>query len=384
MADTKTHPGDISTYRYASREFLEQRRKQLQAEIFNPHLTKAEILQNVVIPPSITTAAIAWSGWTGLGKLIEWVASTQRWAAPYMTIRKTIGFMADKESYEKALSNISKDMATWFGDYEPRTVKHVVNSIRFETKKLGHNTGHDALEELLNRLKPEAELERMLKPVNGNLDRKVLAANHAHNAPILEMLNANREVNRQEFFKVLKLVHSTSPESHVAQYHIIGDELRRLIAEGTKEQSAARLGEIAFHGLEYKIIGNGMRDNRDIINKFRVPTMAATIVVSGAIGLVRSFQNAYKQKTLDMESETSFIDRQLNKRDQAQEKQASLAAPTAPAPTPSSVISPSPAESARAATPASATIPAERKPHHTQRLASQRDDQPAQTIASIS
>ena len=290
MADNKVRKGDISTYQHASREFLEERKAELRREIYHPHLTSAEFTQGVVLPSSIASGAIGWSSWQALNKVLDHVAR-KPWSARFMHVdNKATGFMGNKEAYEKALAHNTKNIATLFGEYTPKPIHEIVKSIIDDTGKLNHGLKED-------------------RPILQNLMQTVFTHYQIPEAD-----------KRNTFFKALEDAHKRNPQGHVGQYHLLRTEMERLIAEGLKEPSSNRLGETAYHNLDNVIIGKGAQDNERIIAKYRNPALAAIVTIAAATTLWRGFRSTHKQKVLDMESETSFIDRLLDERDEADSK----------------------------------------------------------------
>jgi hypothetical protein len=305
MTEDKVKRGDISTYRNASDRFLEQRREDARAQIFNPNLSANEFGYGVLGPAAVAVIGAGWSVWQGIGRGLDWLIKNPKtpWFQENLMLKGThgrIGYMTNVTGYEEALRANSENIAGVLAG--KISVEKACTDILMHTELLKHRTGRGDIEALLAEVK---------------------AAGH--------LSPEQTQAFALKFFGILEKIHTNDPQAHIGQYHRLtqdillalsptktpleletvlkGDKPQALIEGFTKE------GRDAFHRTKQTIIGSALTDNRNIINRVRIP---GTIAVASLLGLAtayRAYRTTKKQKTLDLESETSFIDRQLNERE---------------------------------------------------------------------
>lgn len=285
MADDKIHPGDISTYRNAPEQFLRQRRDDLQVQIFHPVLGPAEFLQRVVAPAALTSGALGYSAWRAVGGLMDWlIRSDNHWFRDHWKTKGgKISYMLNATRYEEALVGNSEMLGGLLTGQE--TTGDVIDRILRDTEELGHTTGRDRLLDFVRDQSPE-------------------------------YLKSRESV--RDFLRVLEDIHRSDPQAHIGQYHLIATRIQELAAKQERAgERYTKLGRDAFFELKDKIIGQGHRDNEEIVNKRRAPLVIALTTAVALIGGIRAFTTTRRQKMLDMESETSFIDRRLDQLEDA-------------------------------------------------------------------
>jgi hypothetical protein len=289
--DSRIKKGNISNYENASDEFLKQRLEQIRVEIREPHLSVSEFLQGVVTQAGFTALAAGWTAWQGLGKGLDWLATSKSsWASKltnkYMNMTgeggTSIGFMKDEKSYTETLTSVSKSIAEMLMGEAGTTPDSLLQTLIDKPKALGHTGAVERLTELQKEFKTLSE-----------------------------------EAKKTRLLEVLQEVNKRDGQAHVGQYAKLWERIEQLRA--SSGLTSHRLGEEAFLDLKSDIIGRGLEDNNRIINKYRIPTTGILVAGAALFAGYRSHHSSLKQKMLDLESEATYIERLQRERQQTAE-----------------------------------------------------------------
>ena len=301
MADGKPFKkGSIATYEDAPAEDLRKRKEDLRVGIRNPVLTSGEFFREVVTHAFITAVAVGYSAWGGIQKAMEYLFKHTEWAQEVFFKRgkggQHISYMKDTPTYKEGLQRITHMWAERWFSAQPRSAIEIAEEIIRTGDKQGFSAGRQFLQEFIVRAK------------KGEIASDKL---------------------RDELLSALKAAFELDPQSHIGQYwHLFGEVERRAQEAMTKVEgvgaavmrrytSAKSLAEDAFDALEESVVGRAIKDNKDIINKYRVP--ATVILVAGAtvFTALQSRKSAKRQKAIDQTAELTHIERLEKERAEA-------------------------------------------------------------------
>ena len=287
MSERQYIPGDVATYRYATEDELQARKQELAANILHPRLSFSQRFVNVVMPTLTATVSVFVSGWFALDSLIHQSAFAQRianWIG-----EQYVRFGKERHVFTPNAKEIYADIQD--------IVKHFWGVV--PSHDLPNGRQPNALG-TARRIRAMAEkgfrsgLEEFLDPFISALEEKYAGTEFASGYGI----PPSHKEDQEGLLNVLKTIYEKHPNSLVGEY--LGFLLNSTNPE-TAVFNASKAKETFIETLE--------KDNRLVIDRARIPIMAAASVITiGAILFSRD-KEARENKKIRYTVEDGFIDR---------------------------------------------------------------------------
>ncbi|MEJ0010538.1 MAG: hypothetical protein WDN72_08635 [Alphaproteobacteria bacterium] len=293
--------GNIATYEDASQEFLTRRKEDLRAGMRNPHLSIGEFIRSIAMRAGLTMFIAGWGVWNGVETIIT--------RSP--GLNKGLTRNNGQNRYIHDVSGFSS-----YYDETTREISRLLFS--------GSEASPDEVTAVLDKMIDHATHFNLKA---GTEEIKALKARFEAN-PSLTITQKTEEV-----FTALKNLRTANPHSGIGQYATLWEEtdaIRQRAQDAGHGIDYVGLAAQAFNNKRDEVIEKAvLRDNKLIINRWRMPLLGVAVLGGGALAGVGTYRAALRDKALSQESELSHIERLERERRHAAQKDKGTAEPGA-------------------------------------------------------